>query len=153
MLEGDIKMKRNRQRAMYIIVSVMMLLVILIPCYTVCAETLVGTKVDDERVVKVAYFYMGDYYSEDDIESGKIVSYDADYLNKVSEYTNLKFEYVDCKTWSNALAMLDNHEVDIVGTVQQSDDRKLDYEFCDEHYGYTVGELTALPDKNIVYED
>ena len=79
--------------------------------------------------------------------------YDIAYLNKLSEYTNLQFEYVDCGTWANALTMLQNHEVDLVGTAQWSEEREQQYTFCLDSYGYTIAELAALPDREFVYED
>ena len=73
-----------------------------------------------EKTVRVAYFHLEDYYKEKD---GKVDSYDFAYLEKIAEYANLKLEYVNCKTWANALRMLEKHQVDIVGTVQWDKER------------------------------
>ncbi len=105
---------------------------------------------NEKEVVKVAYFDLNDYYND---TNGKIYSYDSAYLDKVEEYSNLVFEYVDCGTWSKALKMLKNHEVDLVGTVQWNEEREREYEFCLQQYGYTYGEFAVSPEKEFVFED
>lgn len=109
---------------------------------------------EDEKntkdTVKVAYFDMGDYYTTD--ENGEIISYDRAYLDKISEYSGLQFEYVDCKTWENALDMLDKHEVDLVGTMQLSRNRDARFQMCRMKYGVTYATLCAIDD-DIMFED
>lgn len=104
----------------------------------------------DKTVVKVGYFYLADYYQ---IVDGEVDSYDSSYLEKIEEYSNVCFEYVDCGTWSDALTMLRNHEIDLVGTMQKSKERENKYDFCDEAYGTTAAELLSLPDSDITFQD
>lgn len=105
----------------------------------------------EPRVVRVAYFALGDYYKLDAI--GEVHSYDKAYLDKVVKNSNLRFEYVNCHTWAQAMEMVRKHEVDLVGTAQWNAAREEEYEFCLESYGYTVAELAALPESNLVFED
>lgn len=105
----------------------------------------------ENSVIKVAYFDMGDYYKIG--QDGMVESYDKAYLDKISEYTGLQFEYIDCQTWDNALVMLNEHKVDLVGTMQYTFERTQQYAMCSESYGITVAELAALPDSGYVYED
>lgn len=105
----------------------------------------------EKQTVRVAYFNLGEYYRPQ--SDGTIYSYDTDVLSKISDYSNLEFEYVDCGTWTNALDMLRRQEVDLVGTVQWTPEREELYEFCLGSYGYTVAELAALQEKNYAYED
>lgn len=104
----------------------------------------------DETIVKVGYFYLADYYRTVD---GAVDSYDSAYLAKIEEYSNICFEYVDCGTWSDALTMLRNHEIDLVGTMQRSNEREKEYDFSDEAYGTTAAELLSLPDSDITFQD
>lgn len=106
---------------------------------------------ESETVVRVAYFDMGQYYQKD--AYGNITSYDCDYLSKLEEYSSLRFEYVDCGTWNNALSMLEGNDVDLVGTVQWTEEREKQYEYCLKDYGYTVGGLVAKSDSDIQFED
>ncbi|MDD2972920.1 MAG: ATP-binding protein, partial [Lachnospiraceae bacterium] len=105
----------------------------------------------EEETVKVAYFDVGDYYQEQ--EDGSMKSYDAAYLDMISKYTGLKFSYVNCHTWDQALEMMRNHEIDLVGTMQWTQEREDQYEICDANYGYTIAELAALADSPYIYED
>ena len=112
-----------------------------IPCYA-----------DEEKTeVRVAYFDLSDYFQVR--SDGTIDSLDSAYLDAVSEYTDLKFSYVDCGTWDNALKMLENHEVDLVGTMQWTKEREERFEICDNNYGYAVAELAARAYSDYVYED
>lgn len=124
------------------------LCVIVVCSYTIPCS---AQKQQDDSIIKVAYFNMGNYYSVE--PGGNIVSYDNDALDKISSYPGLKFEYVDCGTWSNALKMLEEHQVDLVGTAQWSRQREDKYEYCLESYGYTMGEMAVLGNNNMVYED
>ena len=119
---------------------------------TICCSTQqVYASDTNKQIVRVAYFDMGNYYEE--ISDGSVQSYDTEALNKIANYSNLQFEYVNCGTWANALAMLKRHEVDLVGTMQWTDEREQEYEFCLQNYGYTVGELAGLTNRNYIYED
>lgn len=104
-----------------------------------------------DKVVRVAYFDLGDYYRK--TADGELDSYDSAYLDMVSNYTGYQFEYVDCKTWDNALTMLENHEIDLVGTMQWNMEREEKYAICEAHYGYAVAELAALLKSGYIYED
>lgn len=77
------------------------------------------------RVIRVGYFNLGDYYKG--TENHSVDSYDRAYLEKLSEYTNLKYEYVNCVSWKNALEKLQKHEIDLVGTMQYSEERAEKY--------------------------
>ena len=120
-----------------IILRVYILMIMLTVCYIlpVYAE-------EDREAVRVAYFSLGDDYMQD--ERGGIHSYDRSYLDKVSEYTNLDFEYVDCGTWDNALKMLREHQVDLVGTMQNTPDREKMYSIADRKYGLTFSTIATV---------
>ena len=106
---------------------------------------------EEKTEVRFAYFDLGDYYQVND--EGALDSLDSAYLDEISQYTDLKFTYVDCGTWENAISMLEQHEVDLVGTMQWTAEREEKYEICDSNYGYTVAELTARKDSGYIYED
>lgn len=106
---------------------------------------------EPKQVIRVAKFSSGNYFiSEDD---GTVKSYDKEYLDKISEYTGMQYEFVDCGTWQNAVKMLENHQIDLVGTMQTNDERLQKYDFCRYEYGVTYSSLACLPDKNYTFQD
>lgn len=106
---------------------------------------------EPKQVIRVAKFNSGNYFiSEDD---GTVKSYDKEYLDKISEYTGMQYEFVDCGTWQNAVKMLENHQIDLVGTMQTSDERLQNYDFCKYEYGVTYASLACLPDKDYTFQD
>lgn len=106
---------------------------------------------NDKTEVRFGYFDLSDYYHVND--DGTIDSFDTAYLDAVQEYTDLHFTYVNCGNWDRALEMLENHEIDIIGTMQWTQQREDIYEICDTSYGYTVAELAAKKDSGYIYED
>ncbi|MDD4371171.1 MAG: ATP-binding protein [Anaerostipes sp.] len=104
-----------------------------------------------QQIVKVGYFDLGSYYQK---KGNKLVkSYDKAYLEEIGKYTGMKFEFVDCGTWDQAINMLEAHEIDLLGTMQWTREREDKYEICDTNYGYTVAELGALKKSAYIYED
>ena len=117
---------------------------LMIPLVSYASET-------EKKPIRVAYFDLGGYYQKN--ADGTVYSYDAAYLDMVSQYTGYKFVYVDCGTWDRGLQMLEDHQVDLVGTMQWTQEREDRYEICDANYGYTVAELAAVGDSPLIYED
>ena len=77
----------------------------------------------ETKKVKYGYFALGNYYK---VENNTLTSYDSSYLDLISKYTDYEFEYVDCKTWDNAIALLEEHKIDLIGTMQWNMERELD---------------------------
>lgn len=121
-------------------------------CVFVIGSTFLPCEVSSasRKTIRVAYFDLGDYYKVD--SDGSVNSYDAEYLSMISQYTDLDFTFVDCGTWENALKKLNDNEVDLVGTMQWTAERKKKYAICDASYGYTAAELVARGDSSYVYE-
>lgn len=106
---------------------------------------------EPQQVIRVAKFDSGNYFiSESD---GTVKSYDKEYLDKISEYTGIQYEFVECGTWQNAIKMLENHQIDLIGTMQSSDERIQQYDFCKYEYGVTYASLACLPDKDYIFQD
>ncbi len=135
------KIRRINTLLLSLFIMVSLVLTAGIPC--AAAES-------KKEIIRVAYFDLSDYYKKED---GEIRSYDSAYLDKVSQYSNFQFEYVDCGTWANALKMLQNHQVDLVGTAQWNRQREEEYEFCLQEYGYTFAEFATLADHPMIFED
>lgn len=131
-------------------------IVVFIMSVTVKADIFVGEgedteETDGKRVIKVAYYERDNYFSYD--EDGEIQCYDRAYLEKASEYTDLEFEFVNCGSFNNALSMLKNHEIDLIGHMLNNEAREEEFEFCKRKYGVTYSVLSSIVENGIVYED
>ena len=138
-----IKTAKGKKIIPKIFICCLVILCLLLPCGSSNGR--------DRQLVRVAYFNIGDYYTED--SSGAVNSYDSEFLRAVEDYANVKFEFVDCGTWNNALNLLGEGRVDLIGTAQWTPERAKLYAYCRESYGYTVGELATLESNHIVYQD
>lgn len=105
----------------------------------------------EKRLVKVAFFPMDGYHITN--ADGSCGGMDVEYLNALCEYTDWEIEYVKCDSWEEALELLRNKQVDLVGTAQYSAERAEIYQYAELPSGYTFGAIMANPDSAIAYED
>ncbi len=105
----------------------------------------------EKRTVKVAFFPMDGYHTID--EDGNFEGMDVEYLDRLCDYVMWKIEYVKCDSWDDALDMLKNKEVDLVGSAQYSEERAEIYQYADLASGYTFGVIATSAEKDIAYED
>lgn len=140
----SIKIKRWMGRKSYFLIALIVVLMTIVFMKEVWAET------TSKEKVKVAYFNPENDFDEED---DAISNYDKEILDKIGQYSNLEFEYVRCETWEQALDMLENHEIDLVGAVQKNGSTEKKYTICERKYGVTCGALVALKDRGYVYED
>ncbi len=103
------------------------------------------------RTVKVAFFPMNGYHEKkaDDSFSGM----DVEYLDELCQFANWEIEYVECDSWDEALKLLSNKQVDLVGTAQYSAERAAIYQYADLSSGYTFGIIATNADSSLAYED
>lgn len=105
----------------------------------------------EKRLVKVAFFPMDGYHITN--ADGNYDGMDVEYLDALCEYTNWEIEYVKCNSWENALELLKNKQVDLVGSAQYSTERAEIYQYADLPSGYTFGVIATNADSTIAYED
>ena len=105
----------------------------------------------DKRVVKVAFFPMGGYHEKK--ENGALAGMDAEYLDSLRRYANWEIEFVECASWDDALRLLSEKKVDLVGSAQYSAERAKSYQYADLSSGYTFGIIAANGDSDLAYED
>lgn len=105
----------------------------------------------EKRLVKVAFFPMDGYHITN--EDGSYGGMDVEYLKALCEYTNWEIEYVSCDSWEEALELLGNEQVDLVGSAQYSTERAEVYQYADLSSGYTFGVIATNPESTIAYED
>lgn len=105
----------------------------------------------ERRLVRVAFFPMDGYHIVN--ADGSYDGMDVEYLNALCEYTDWEIEYVECDSWEEALQMLSNKQVDLVGSAQFSSERAKNYQYADLSSGYTFGVIATNPESTIAYED
>lgn len=81
-----------------------------------------------------------------------VTGYYAEYLEKLAEVNNWEYEYVEA-TWSEALNMLEDGEVDLLYPVNYSEDREASMDYSTLPNGYMVTGIFALKDGDYCYED
>lgn len=105
----------------------------------------------DRRIVKVAFFPMSGYNEK--TADGRYTGMDVEYLDELCRYVNWQIEYVECESWDEALQLLKDQEVDLVGSAQYSAERAGVYQYADLSSGYTFGIIATNPDSMLAYED
>lgn len=105
----------------------------------------------DKRTVKVAFFPMDGYHIK--LGEQEYDGMDVQYLNALCEYADWSIEYVECGSWDEALTLLAEQEVDLVGSAQFSEERARVYHYASLPSGYTFGVIAAKGDSKLAYED
>lgn len=105
----------------------------------------------ESRTVKVAFFPMDGYHITN--QDGSLGGMDVAYLKAICDYTDWEIEYVECASWEQALQMLADKKVDLVGSAQYSASRAEIYQYADLASGYTFGVIATNADGTIAYED
>jgi len=108
------------------------------------------TNEEDEITISVAVFELGQAFFFDD-KRQKYSGYLVDYLNELSRYENIKFEYV-FGTWQESLDRVENGEVDLCPFVTKTDERLAKFDFSKHSYGPDGGFLYTNRD-DIFFDD
>ena len=105
----------------------------------------------EKRTVRVGFFPMGGY--NETKADGSRTGMDVEYLSALSDYVNWNIEYVECESWDDALTMLLNEQIDLVGSAQYSAERAKLYQYANLASGYTFGVIAVNGDSTFAYED
>lgn len=105
----------------------------------------------EKRKVRVSFFPMDGYHET--LPDGSLSGMDVEYLENLCDYVNWSIEYVPCESWEEALQMLADREVDLVGSAQYSEERAKIYKYADISNGYTFGAIAVKGDSPLAYED
>lgn len=104
-----------------------------------------------KRTVRVAFFPMGGYHET--LADGSLSGMDVEYLENLRDYVNWNVEYIPCESWDEALQMLADQKVDLVGSAQYSPERAEIYRYADLASGYTFGAIAVQGESGLAYED
>lgn len=104
-----------------------------------------------KRTVKVGFFPMEGYHELG--QNGSFEGMDAEYLENLCDYVNWEIEFVPCDSWDEALQLLKEKELDLVGSAQYSAERAETYQYANLASGYTFGAIAVNGDSLLAYED
>ncbi len=105
----------------------------------------------ERRAVRVGFFPMDGYH---EIRTdGSFTGMDVEYLEALCDYVSWNVEYVECGSWDDALDMLREHKIDLVGSAQYSKERAETYQYASLASGYTFGAIAVNGGSELAYED
>ncbi|MBD5585091.1 MAG: transporter substrate-binding domain-containing protein [Clostridia bacterium] len=80
------------------------------------------------ETVKAGVFEFPGYHMKD--ENDRLTGYGIEFLNLVSKYSHLNFEYTAYnKSWDDMLTMLENEEIDVVTSASWTEEREAKFDF------------------------
>ncbi|MGE4215034.1 MAG: transporter substrate-binding domain-containing protein [Anaerotignaceae bacterium] len=134
------------------------LVVILISLYVAVSAFIPALAQDDKGVIRVGFFQMEGFNETD--ENGKHSGYGYEYLRELAKYTGWKYQFVSATpvkdfrgkatgeikplTYSAAMEMVKNGELDIVGMVEKTDETERIFEFPQLDVCNQYGVLSVL---------
>lgn len=95
----------------------------------------------DKKVVRVGIFAFDGFYNTS--ATGVRYGYGYDYLFEIAKYANFEYEFVE-GNWSELQVMLQNGEIDLLDSAQNTPERTTLYNFSDYPTGISYGALFAL---------
>ena len=81
-----------------------------------------GAMAEEQTVIRVGYDPSGIYLYQG--EDGGFQGYNLEYLYEIAKYTDWKYEFVPYPQWADAIAALENNEIDLLPTVLRSPERE-----------------------------
>ena len=116
------------------ILSLLMISVLLccfFPVHALAGETAAN---GSKHIVRVGYFPT-DGFQEYDEETGVYSGYSYEFLMAIAAYTDWQYEFVHCDTFTEAMTMLENGEIDLLNDVTKTEDREGTIEYSSLNSG------------------
>lgn len=104
----------------------------------------------EEVVIKVGYDANSNFIKKD---NGEYYGYGVEYLDKIAEYTDWKYEYINDTSWQESLEKLRNGEIDLICTAHYTEERAEEFLYSDIPLGYETTLLYTRADSEIFYQD
>ena len=133
-------MSGKKKNIMMIVLLFALLLGLIVPAW---AQSETGTK-----TIRVAYREDADFINKS--SSGVYKGYGVEYLNKISQYTGWKYEYIN-ESWEDQLEDLKCGKVDLICNAQKTESREKDYDFSCMPIGTEQAVLYTSEDNEDIY--
>lgn len=132
--------------------SSMTLLLILCMLTILAGTSQILHAANDNRLVRIGFYEDGDYMSRN--RKNEYVGYNLEFMYEIAKYSGWKYEIVDCRSWNNALSMLENGEIDILPSVFYSQERAKTMLFSAQPISHIYTTLNVrVNDSRYDYED
>lgn len=146
-------MKNQKKRKLYMRINLtaLLLLAAVIGAVFVMERDIGTAHAAQKRTVKVGFFPMEGYHELQ--EDGSYTGMDVEYLENLCDYVSWEIEYVPCESWDEALRLLEEKQLDLVGSAQYSAQRAQKFQYANLASGYTFGAIAVDADSPLAYED
>ena len=135
--------KRNILREKVYILMIFICVIIVSPSM-VHAEN----EIDQRETIRVGFFAMDGYHMMD--EEGNRSGYGYDFLQLVSRYINVDFDYIGYeKSWEDMQNMLENGEIDLLTSARKTPEREETFDYS-RPIGSNNAILTIRSDNNAI---
>lgn len=117
-------------------------------------DSLTIAHAENKKVIRVGYPLIGNVSQKD--EDGNYYGYDYEFLKQIAQYTGWEYEFVEVEGDLNTrlvtlLTMLQNGEIDLLGSMTYSDSLANVYDYASEPYGYSY-EVLAVKNESNIYD-
>ncbi|MEG2915655.1 MAG: transporter substrate-binding domain-containing protein [Oscillospiraceae bacterium] len=106
---------------------------------------------NNRTVLKVAFYPMEGFFEYD--EEGKEYGYGVDYLDQISRYTGINFEYIYMKDWELCEPALDEGRIDLVLPAEVDPTKPKNPQYLDESIMDTYHAVMTLKSRQDIYYD
>lgn len=104
---------------------------------------------DKKRVVRMGYVSDYGIYKS---SNGTLSGYVYDYITYIAKINNWQIQFVDCE-WNEALTLLENGDIDILGPSQKTPERERVFAFHEIGVGYEYGSMYIKNDNTDIFYD
>ncbi len=109
-------------------------------------------KEQESETVRFGYYEDGDYMSRN--QQGEYVGYNIEFMQELAKQSGLKFEIVDCVSWSATYDRLVKGEIDFLPAVYFSEERAKEIQFVTQPMCSIYTTLNVrMDDERYAYED
>lgn len=101
--------------------------------------------------IRVGYFSFSSFQEID--SNGNFRGYGYEYLQEIAKYAGWDYEYVFA-TWDECIKMLENGEIDLLGSAQRTPEREEIFDYPESESGISYAVLcTSSKNTDLAYED
>ena len=133
---------------------ILSLLLALFLCYSATIPVYATENKNDEKkiTIKVAFYQLDGFFEYD--KDGNECGYGVDYLNELSRYANIEWEYVKAESWEGIRDMMKNGQVDIRMPVTMTSTPSETYDYTTESVLTTYHSIMTLKERtDLFYHD
>ena len=145
------RMYNKRRTGRIIRISLVLAVMLAIVCSMAGAAGISQVRAAQKRTVKVGFFPMEGFNEKNG--DGTYSGMDVEYLEALCDYVSWEIEYVECDSWDDALRLLADRKIDLVGSAQFSSERAEVYQYANLASGYTFGTIAVNGESELPYED